>query len=341
MINLLPEKQSIFLRASLADICNFSCQYCAYDLGMENHTPNCLHAPLLTAEKYIHNLHLLAEHGFQTISFTGGEPLLNPQFSQILDGSREIYKTVEITTNGSKLFDNIDAIIKYVDVLKISIDAIDPELRVSIARNPKAAETVRIIEECCMAGIKTIGLNFVYMKQNEEELPRLVDFAAKLKQRYKTDIYISILDLYFTIANREFWREQFIPLSTLREKLSKNGKCLNHRIRIGCDSYNFIWNNIVVNIKDSFSCTHRAKICLSCGEYCQEGIYSLKHSASGWIGVCPSNNIDLGFLLDKDVSTEIAHERIDKYIEILNSIERIENTGKDFCKFNHLDYPSN
>jgi molybdenum cofactor biosynthesis enzyme MoaA len=171
---------------------------------MENHTPNCLYAPLLTTEEYLHNLHLLAAHGFQTISFTGGEPLLNPQFAQILNGSREIYKTVEITTNGSKLLDNIDAVIKYVDVLKISIDAIDPELSVSIARNPKAAETVHIIEECCKAGIKTIGLNFVYMKQNEKELPRLVDFAAKLKQSYNTDIYISILDLYFSNGNREF-----------------------------------------------------------------------------------------------------------------------------------------
>jgi hypothetical protein len=80
---------------------------------------------------------------------------------------------------------------------------------------------------------------------------------------------------------------------------------------------------------------------LFCGEYCQEGIYSLKHSVSGWIGVCPSNNIDLGFLLDRNISAETAHEKIDKYIEILNSIERMENTGKDFCKFNLLEYPSN
>ncbi len=326
----MPEKQNIFLRASVCSTCNFSCQYCATDLGMENHTPTCLKAPLLKTYEYVNNMKLLAQHGFKAISFTGGEPLLNPELPEILEECRKIFDTIEITTNGSRLIENIEAVKKYVDVLKISIDAYDPDLCAKIAQNHQAAKTTYIIEKCCEAGIKNIGLNFVYMKQNKDELPKLVDFAGQLKRKYATEIYISILDLYFSNGTRAFWKDQFVNLSDLRSKIMFQGRKINHRLRIGCDSYNFLWDDVHVNMKDSISCTHRAKICETCSEYCQEGIYSLKHSASGWISACPSNNPGLGALMGGNIEADEAHSIIDRFVGIINEIKRIDNTGERF-----------
>lgn len=336
METLSKEKKKVFLRASISDVCNFSCQYCATDLGMENHTPTCLKAPLLTAEQYIRNMKLLAQHGFKTVSFTGGEPLLNNDFPQIVRGCRECFDEIEITTNATMITDYIEVLKKYVDVVKISIDAFDEQFAVKIAGNRLAANTLNVIEECCKAGIKTIGLNFVYMKQNASELPKIIDFAAALKNKYHTNIYISILDLYFSMSNKEFWKKQFVNLSELRNELEAEGKKLNRRLRIGCDSYNYEWNNILINMKDSFSCTHRASMCNNCTEYCQEGIYSLKHSASGWISVCPSNNPAFGSLLNTNLSDNEAHDIIDPYINTLNTIHRIDNTGQIFMVNNGI-----
>ncbi len=337
MKKLVPEKQSVFLRASISNICNFSCQYCATDLGMENHTPTCMNVPLLTAEQYIHNLKLLAQHGFKTVSFTGGEPLLNPNFPQIAKGCRDYFDVIEITTNATMIADYIEVLKKYVDVVKISIDAFDKELAVKIAGNKLAANTLNTIEECCKAGVKTIGLNFVYMKQNAFELPKIINFAAALNKKYPTNIYISILDLYFSMGNKEFWEKQFVNLSELRKEIEADGRKLNRRLRIGCDSYNYEWNDILINMKDSFSCTHRASMCDKCTEYCQEGIYSLKHSASGWISVCPSNNPALGSLLGANLSDREAHDIIDPYINTLNTIRRIDNTGQIFKANNEIN----
>lgn len=182
MVSLSPEKQGTFIRASISNVCNFSCQYCATDLGMENHTPKCLQAPLLTGEEYIRNMKLLAQHGFKIISFTGGEPLLNPESPQIVEGCRPLFETIEITTNGTKLLENIEVVKEYIDVLKISIDACDEELASRIAGNAKGKYTKSVIEACCKEGIKTIGLNFVYMRQNERELSGLADFAHDMKE---------------------------------------------------------------------------------------------------------------------------------------------------------------
>lgn len=336
MNKLTPEKQGIFLRASISDICNFSCQYCASDLGMENHTPHCLHAPLLSADQYVRNMILIAQHGFKTVSFTGGEPLLNPDFKLIAKGCRELFDVTEITTNAARILENLDALKRYIDVVKISIDAVNKELAVKIAGNKLAAYTLDAVEECCKAGIETIGLNFVYMKQNAVELPKLIDLAGGLKKKYRTNIYISILDLYFSKENREFWEDQFVNLSEIRQELEADGRKLNRRLRIGCDSYNYVWNDVLINMKDSFSLTHRASICDKCAEYCQEGIYSLKHSASGWISVCPSNDPALGSLLGAGLSDDEAHGIIDPYINTLNEIKGTDNTGMIFTNKNGL-----
>lgn len=336
MKKLTAEKQGVFLRASISDICNFSCRYCASDLGMENHTPPCLNVPLLTAEQYIRNLRLISQHGFKTVSFTGGEPLLNDNFRQIAKGCREFFDVVEITTNASRITENTEALTKYVDVVKISLDALDEKLAVKIAGNRLAANTPNKIEECCKAGIKTIGLNFVYMKQNAAELPKIINFAAALKKKYRTNIYISILDLYYSAGNRRFWEEQFVDLSEFRLKLEREGRKINRRLRIGCDSYNYVCGGIPINMKDSFSRTHRAAMCNECAEYCQEGIYSLKHSASGWISVCPSNAPALGSLLSADLSDCSAHDIIDPYINTLNEIRRTDDTGRIFMSKNGL-----
>lgn len=330
---LLPEKRDIYLRASVCDICNFSCLYCPSDLGMENHTPYSMNAPLLNADEYIRNMRIIAKHGFKKVSFTGGEPLLNSEFPYILKKCREIFETIEITTNGTSLIENIEIIKKNIDRLKISIDAITPDLQVKIARNQNAVNTTHIIEECCRAGIKTIGFNFVYMKQNENELPLLIDFAQKLTQKYEVTINVNILDLYYSEMNKDFWKEQFIALSDVRKQLIREGVQINQKLRIGCDSYNYLDGDIIINMKDSFTVTHRDEICDKCEEYCQEGIYSLKHSASGWISVCPSNNEKLGHLLDKNIDEEAAHKEIDSFIEILNKMTRREDTGKIFQEF--------
>lgn len=329
---LSESRRGVFFRASISSVCNFNCRYCAKDLGMENHTPHELNAGLLNAEQYVRNLNLIARHGFKIISFTGGEPLLNPDFEQIASGCRDAFEVIEITTNGTRIKEHLDALRKYVDVLKISVDAVNPDLAVRIAGNDSAADTLNVVEACCKAGIKTVGLNFVYMKQNSAELPKLIEFAAELRKKYGTEIYISVLDLYYSPGNREFWSGQFADLSPVRERLAAEGFKLNRRERIGCDSYNYMCDDVRVNMKDSISRTHRAAFCDSCFEYCQEGIYSLKHSASGWLSVCPSNDLKLGSLLGAELSEVQAHEIIDRYVDILNDIKISDNSGKIFAE---------
>lgn len=208
----------------------------------------------------------------------------------------------------------------------------DDNLRVNITRHADAKDTLQVVEACCKANIAQIGLNFVYMKQNKEELPRLIAFVKELNQKYHTDIYISVLDMYYSKGNDALWRDQFVNLKELRQLLEAKGITVHQRLRVGCDSYYCIWDGVRVNMKDSMSCTHRSEMCQECECYCQEGIYSLKHSASGWLSVCPSNDVRLGALLQED-DTE---HRIDRFVDILNHLTRVSDTGWNFMEKNGL-----
>ena len=90
-------------------------------------------------------------------------------------------------------------------------------------------------------------------------------------------------------------------------------------------------------MKDSISSTYRIAQCDSCNYYCQEGVYSLKHSASGWISVCPNNQKECGTLLSPGMSELGAHEIIDHYIELINSAKKTEQSGILFGRKNDIE----
>lgn len=330
---LMPEKKDVAVRASISAVCNFSCLYCAKDLGMENHTPIDIDAPILTVAQYIENMRIISEHGVSIISFTGGEPLLNPDFPEILKGCRPLFDRIEITTNGTNLIQNLPIIEQYVDVLKISCDAYSENVRCYISQNvSEAKNTLRLIEACCQYNIKKIGINFVMMQQNKAELWELIRYISQLNQIYKKNIYISLLDLYYSEGNRNFWEREFFSFKDFRAYLNSIDIEVHPLQRTGCEFHSFVYDGVTVNMKDSYSSTHRGRQCVGCKIYCQEGIYSLKHSLSGWVSVCPTNDCNRGVLLR---SIE-QREQLNALIDQINGASRQKNTYLNFEKVHSI-----
>jgi molybdenum cofactor biosynthesis enzyme MoaA len=324
---LMPNKKDVAVRASISAACNFDCLYCVKDLGMENHTPIGINAPTLTVEQYVENMRIINEHGVTVISFTGGEPLLNSELSAILKGCRPLFSRIEITTNGTNLIQNLPLIEQYVDVLKISCDAYSESVRCHIAQNESEAKnTLETIEACCQYDIGRVGINFVMMQQNKVEFWKLTEYISKLNETYKKKIYISLLDLYYSDGNRGLWEKQFVSFKDYRAYLKSIGIEVHPLDRTGCEFHTFIYNGVTVNMKDSYTSTHRGSQCTDCQVYCQEGIYSLKHSLSGWVSVCPTNDYSRGFLL-KDTDQR---EQLNALIDQINGASRRENTYMSF-----------
>ncbi len=119
-------RQFPYLRLSLTDVCNFSCDYCLPD-GYHCESKK----QFLSLDEISNIASAFSELGTHKIRLTGGEPTLRKDFVKCLKiiSSTPGIKQVAMTTNGYKLAQNIQT---WVDSglthLNVSVDTLDAKL---------------------------------------------------------------------------------------------------------------------------------------------------------------------------------------------------------------------
>jgi molybdenum cofactor biosynthesis enzyme MoaA len=290
---------SVHVRASVWPRCDLACGYCPVDEGMENRTPAHLATrdQRLSTKAYLVNLASIAAEGVGGVSFTGGEPTLRPDLDRLLAGARPLFDRVELTTNGARLPRFAAAVRGHVDLLKVSLDAVDPDRVARITgRRHGYAQAVAAIEWAVAQGVP-LGINTVLMRSTVDDLDATIRFARDLTRRASAPVYLSLLDFYYTPTRRDLWLEEFLPVNDVLDRLSGTFGAPVEQDRFGCRFWWFDADGLQVRVKDSWSATMRAPKCQACPVYCQEGVYGIKHSAEGWLTTCPTDRLDHGLHL--------------------------------------------
>ena len=109
LVNMLQDKfgrRFHYLRLSITDVCNFSCEYCLPD-GYQCDTPR----DFLSLNEIKRIASAFAQLGTSKIRITGGEPSLRKDLPQAIRACATTpgIKQVAITTNGYKLPEHIDS----------------------------------------------------------------------------------------------------------------------------------------------------------------------------------------------------------------------------------------
>lgn len=314
---LTPKPDPIFVRASVASKCNMTCVYCPKLEGMENRVPSHLAGQLLTTAQYIRNLEHVARNGILGISFTGGEPTLNPDLPELVKAARSMFERVELTSNGFRLAPMLPALVPNLDILKVSLDTVDPILgsRVTQSRPEDTERAMDAISEACALGM-TVGINVVLMRSMISEIRGIVDFCRRLNAcGLPGRAYVSLLDFYYSPERRETWEAEFIPIEFIASMFERLYRLRTPQPRFGCTFYWIDAGGVEVRFKDSLGATHRAPKCHKCQQYCQEGVYGLKHSVEGWVTTCPTGDATFGVHLAPGLTTEEADRRLDSFIQ--------------------------
>lgn len=334
---LMHKSNPIYLRASVASSCNLTCVYCPKKSGMENQVPASLKGRKLNVDEYCKNFAHLARNGVEHVSFTGGEPILNPDLPEIILRSRELFSRVELTTNGYNLLNILDKIAPYLDLIKISLDAIDKEKVYKITKGlPNDLDRAALaIRESCKAGLN-VAINTVVMKSNITEISKLIDFCRELNKERNGKIYISLLDCYYSNERRDFWEQEFVPITILEEQFTRMYGDPVIQKRFGCRFFWFNAGDVNVRFKDSISATYRAQKCNGCKNYCQEGICGLKHSVEGWVTTCPNDEENFGVRLSPDVTPEEADRLLEYLIQDIQSAKPDSNSFYNLLQTHQL-----
>jgi molybdenum cofactor biosynthesis enzyme MoaA len=338
-----PAEEIRFLRASVAHQCNLSCVYCPKESGMENHVPPRLRGQRLSTDQYRRNLDHIATSGvIRGISFTGGEPTLNRDLPVLVAHARQIFDRVELTTNGKYLARQIERLAPHLDVVKVSLDAVEPSLSHQIMRGRPEDHDVAVdaIRMSLAAGL-TVGVNVVAMRRNLDQIDRIVRLARVLrKQAGAGTLYVSVLDLYYTDETRALWLDEFLPVDAIAHGLRARLGAGESQDRGGCAIDWFNDDGVQTRLKSSYESTYRAQRCTGCAVYCQEGFYGLKHSVEGWVTPCPSGAEELGVHLPAGLDDDQSQARLRPLLDELVSTRRVGNSFDEFLRRRGLTVPS-
>jgi len=205
-----------YLRLSITDVCNFSCDYCLPDGYSTNKTKS-----FLSETEIAYLITAFSELGCEKVRITGGEPSLRKDFKSIIN---KISKTpgieqVATTTNGYKLKENIESWVSAgLTHLNVSVDSLDPNLFHSLTGHNRLKEIIDGIDLALGLPLKKVKINAVLLKEiNHHQFNQYAEFV---KER---TVSIRFIELMQTGDNFDYFKKYHVSAQILKNYLLSNG----------------------------------------------------------------------------------------------------------------------
>ncbi|MEE4199484.1 GTP 3',8-cyclase MoaA [Erythrobacter sp.] len=166
-----------YLRLSVTDRCDLRCSYC-----MPERMTFLPKREVLTLEELYDLARGFIARGVTKIRITGGEPLVRRDIGDLFASlGRYLGKGLDeltLTTNGTRLADHAAALRSAgVRRVNVSLDTLEPALFEQLSRRDALAQVLDGIAAAKAAGLR-VKINAVALRgANEDELPRLIEWA--------------------------------------------------------------------------------------------------------------------------------------------------------------------
>ena len=162
------------LRIALTSRCNLRCLYCHHEGEVE---PN----GEISDEMVVGVARAAAALGVRSLKLTGGEPLLRQSLAGLVAQMPPTLK-ISLTTNGIYLAEQAEELAQAgLDRVNVSLDSLKPEVyrAITCGREKDLERVMQGLDAAAAAGLLPIKLNVVVLKQNEAEIPAIIDFCRE------------------------------------------------------------------------------------------------------------------------------------------------------------------
>lgn len=216
MIDPFDRKVS-YLRVSVTDRCDFRCVYC-----MSEDMTFLPKSDVLSLEELDRLCSAFIRKGVRKLRLTGGEPLVRRNIMSLMHNLGRHLKTgdldeLTLTTNGSQLARFAGDLAKSgVRRINVSMDTLDPDKFHKITRWGKLDKVMDGLKAASDAGLE-IKINTVAVNGfNDMELDEMLGWCGD--QGYD----LTLIETMPLGEISDARADQYLPLSTVRERLSKN-----------------------------------------------------------------------------------------------------------------------
>ncbi|TKJ40396.1 hypothetical protein CEE37_08730 [candidate division LCP-89 bacterium B3_LCP] len=170
---MIPLSAPIDVSIELTARCNLHCLHCFQ--------PDDRKYPALTTNEILDIGHQMAEMGVFAVFLSGGEPLLNPDWSIIGSVFVSLGLTVGLSTNGTLI--TLETALKIKELglykaLQVSIEGSTPRIHDAIRGEGSFEKTVRGLDHLAEVGIYP-NIAVTVMKPNIHDVPNIIDFALR------------------------------------------------------------------------------------------------------------------------------------------------------------------
>lgn len=219
----------------ITNTCNYHCSYCIFSSETKKYDDE------LNTEEVIQAIKDLKENKFTYIKFTGGEPFVRKDMTQILKYATELGFDMDISTNASLITNEIAKELKSFDfpMVHVSLDG----------HNKRTHEYVRGENtfERTLKGIRYLTNNNVYTrigtviyKKNEDKLEDIVKLAIELKAN---EIIFSFMEAVGRLAENETIISKR-TINSVKEEIEKIELKYKEQIQI---KYSFTENKVAMS----------------------------------------------------------------------------------------------
>jgi radical SAM protein with 4Fe4S-binding SPASM domain len=217
----LAERHPLGATLELTERCNLSCVHCYINRPAQDREAR---SRELTTRQWLDILDDMAAAGTLWVLFTGGEPLLRPDFREIYAHAKTLGMIVTIFTNGTLITPDLaDFLEKWPPFLvEISVYGLTPETFEKVSRTVGSSR-------CCLRGIELlrsrqvpVKLKTVALTINAHELWGLKDWAEELGLNFRYDPLINLrLDGGRHPSDLRLSPEEVVHLDARDEKLTQ------------------------------------------------------------------------------------------------------------------------
>ncbi len=162
---------------NITNKCNLACSHCYI-----NASPDAMRENELTTEEAIDFIDDAAQMGVPLLLFTGGEPLVRPDFWELAAHAKQRGLRTVISTNGTLITKEVAKRLKDVGIqyVGISLDGANPETHDAIRRQKGAySKAIEGLKNCVEIDLKS-GIRVTAHKSNYKEIPRMLEMALDL-----------------------------------------------------------------------------------------------------------------------------------------------------------------